>query len=101
MNQILKRPLITEKIAKGFEKGVYVFIVDDKANKYQIKQAIKDMYNVDVVEVRTMRYQGKVKTRYSKSRIMTGRTNNFKKAIVQLKEGDIINLYDDDNSSNN
>lgn len=95
MNNVLKYPVVTEKATKGFANGVYTFVVDDKANKTEIKRAVEELYNVKVVEVRTMRYQGKVKTRYSKSRIMTGRTNNYKKAIVKVAEGEMINLYDE------
>jgi len=91
--EVLKRPLITEKIAGLNEKGVYGFIVDMKANKIEIAKAIQDMYGVNVVEVRTMRYGGKPKTRYTKSRITSGRTSAFKKAVVQLAEGEAIDFY--------
>jgi large subunit ribosomal protein L23 len=91
--EALKRPLITEKIAVLNEKGVYGFIVDLKASKTEIAKAIKEMYGVNVVSVRTMRYGGKPKTRYTKSRITSGRTSAFKKAVVQLAEGEMIDFY--------
>jgi large subunit ribosomal protein L23 len=91
--EVLKRPLITEKIAVLNEKGVYGFLVDLKANKIEIAKAVKDMYNVTVVNVRTVRYAGKPKTRMTKSRMTTGRTAAYKKAIVQIAEGEIIDFY--------
>ena len=91
--EALKRPLITEKIAVLNEKGVYGFIVDLKASKAEIAKAVKDMYGVTVLSVRTMRYGGKPKTRYTKSRITSGRTSAFKKAVVQIAEGEIIDFY--------
>ena len=91
--EVLKRPLITEKIAVLNEKGVYGFLVDLKANKIEIAKAVKDMYNVTVVSVRTVRYAGKPKTRYTKSRITAGRTAAFKKAIVQIADGEVIDFY--------
>jgi large subunit ribosomal protein L23 len=91
---ILKRPIITEKMTAQTEKmGRYGFIVDEKANKLEIKKAVEGMYNVTVDDVRTMRYGGKRKSRFTKSGIIAGRKNNFKKAIVQLKKGDTIDFY--------
>ncbi len=91
--EVLKRPLITEKIAVLNEKGVYGFIVDLKASKTEIAKAVKEMYGVNVVSVRTMRYGGKPKTRYTKSRITSGRTSAYKKAVVQVAEGEMIDFY--------
>jgi large subunit ribosomal protein L23 len=91
---ILKRPIITEKMTAQTEKmGRYGFIVDEKANKLEIKKAVEGMYNVTVDDVRTMRYGGKRKSRFTKSGVIAGRKNNFKKAIVQLKKGDTIDFY--------
>ncbi len=91
--EILKKPLITEKISAMNERGVYGFIVDKSAKKPQIKNAVEKMYGVKVVDVRTMRYAAKKKTRYTKSKIVSGYTNVFKKAIVQVAEGEIIDFY--------
>lgn len=75
------------------ERGVYGFIVEKTAKKPEIKQAIEKMYGVDVVAIRTMRYAGKKKTRYTKTKIVSGFTNTYKKAIVEVAEGQIIDFY--------
>lgn len=90
---ILKKPLVTEKVSALNEAGKYGFIVDQNANKVEIKKAVEDMYGVTVENVNTMRYQGKLKSRYTKSRIISGRANGFKKAIVTVAEGDVIDFY--------
>ncbi|TVP45899.1 MAG: 50S ribosomal protein L23 [Mongoliibacter sp.] len=90
---ILKKPLITEKISAMNERGIYGFIVEKKASKPEIKKAVEKMYDVKVVDIRTMRYAGKPKTRYTKTKIVSGFSNAFKKAIVQVAEGDIIDFY--------
>lgn len=92
--KILQKPLVTEKMNEKSEKlNVFGFIVDRKANKIQIKQAVEEMYNVSVVSVNTMRYAGKSKSRYTKGGMVTGSTNSYKKAIVKLAEGDYIDFY--------
>ena len=90
---ILKKPLVTEKVSALNEKGKYGFIVDVNANKVEIKKAVEDMYGVNVEDVNTMKYQGKAKSRYTKSRVVTGRTQSFKKAIVTVAEGEAIDFY--------
>jgi large subunit ribosomal protein L23 len=90
---ILKKPLITEKISAMNERGVYGFIVEKTAKKPEIKKAVEKMFGVKVVDVRTMRYAGKHKTRYTKSKIVSGYTNAYKKAIVQVAEGEVIDFY--------
>lgn len=90
---ILKQPLITEKISKLNEKGVYGFIVEKTADKLQIKANVEKKYGVNVVEVRTMRYAAKHKTRYTKNKIVSGFTNAYKKAIVQVADGQVIDFY--------
>ncbi|MFC2098577.1 50S ribosomal protein L23, partial [Bacteroidota bacterium] len=69
------------------------FLVHKDANKIQIKQAIEKMYSVSVESVNTMRYGGKMKSRFSKSGVITGKTKSFKKAIVTLAEGETIDFY--------
>ncbi|WP_291780507.1 50S ribosomal protein L23 [Cecembia sp.] len=91
--QILKRPLITEKISAMNEQGVYGFVVEKTASKPEIKKAVEKMYGVTVEDVRTMRYAGKPKTRYTKTKIVTGYSNAFKKAIVKVADGEIIDFY--------
>ena len=92
MNVLLK-PLVTEKMSDLNEKGQYGFVVDDKANKVEIRKAVEKRYGVSVEGVRTMRYQGKFKSRYTKSGILSGRTPKYKKAIVQVAEGEVIDFY--------
>ena len=86
---IIIKPLVTEKMTALTDKlNRFGFIVRPDANKLEIKREIEALYNVTVVSVNTMRYQGKDKTRYTKSGLIHGRRNAFKKAIVTLKEGD-------------
>lgn len=90
---VLKKPLVTEKISEKNEQGKYGFVVDKRANKLQIRDAVEKMYGVTVNRVWTMNYQGKVKNRYTKSGVITGKSPNYKKAVVQVAEGDIIDFY--------
>ncbi len=90
---VLVRPLVTEKVSALNEKGKYGFIVDRKANKVEIKKAVEKMYSVTVEDVNTMNYLGKKKSRYTKSKIITGRTASFKKAVVTVADGDVIDFY--------
>ena len=95
MGMIIK-PLVTEKMTKLTDKlNRFGFIVRPDANKLEIKREIEALYNVTVLAVNTMRYAGKNKTRYTKSGLIKGRTNAYKKAIVTLKEGDTIDFYKD------
>ncbi|MFO7789507.1 MAG: 50S ribosomal protein L23 [Bacteroidota bacterium] len=92
--EILVKPIVTEKMTDQSEKlNRYGFIVDVKANKAQIKNAIEELYDVNVRNVNTMRYDGKLKSRYTKTGIVSGRTNAYKKAIVSLDESDTIDFY--------
>lgn len=90
---ILKRPLVTEKVSALNEKGKYGFIVDAEANKIEIKNAVEKQYGVNVEKVNTMRVMGKMKTRYTKAGVLSGRRPNYKKAIVTLAEGEVIDFY--------
>lgn len=113
MNIIVK-PLISEKMTRLTEAAAspklnhiqrdkgkaepvahnrYGFVVDKRANKIEIKKAVETIYNVKVIDVNTMNYSGKLKSRYTKAGFLTGRTNAFKKAIVTLGEGDVIDFY--------
>ena len=88
------KPLITEKMTGVTEKlNRYGFVVFPKANKIEIKAEVEALYNVTVLDVNTMNYAGKNKSRYTKAGLLKGRTNAFKKAIVTLKEGDVIDFY--------
>ena len=93
MGYIIK-PLVTEKMTNITEKqNKFGFIVRPEANKIEIKNEVEALYNVTVVDVNTIRYAGKNKTRYTKAGLIKGRNNDFKKAIVTLKEGDTIDFY--------
>ena len=93
MNIIIK-PIVTERMTwLGDTLNRYGFIVDKRANKIEIRKAVEDMYGVTVTRVNTLNYQGKAKVRYTKSGIISGRTNSFKKAIVTLAEGDKIDFF--------
>ena len=91
---IIVKPLVTDKMTAITEKlNRFGFIVRPGANKLEIKKEVEALYNVTVVSVNTMNYSGKNKSRYTRSGIINGRTNAFKKAIVTLKEGDTIDFY--------
>lgn len=93
MSLIIK-PIITEKMtAQGEQFNRYGFIVKDNANKIQIKKAVEDMYGVNVESVNTINYGGKLKSRYTKTGFVEGKTNRYKKAVVTLTEGDVIDFY--------
>ena len=92
--RILIKPIITEKVTNESELfGRYGFIVDRRANKIQIRKAVEDTYGVAVTAVRTMNYPFERKTKHTKKGVVTGKTGGFKKAIVQLLEGDSIDFY--------
>ncbi len=94
MKNIIIRPIVTEKMTDTTEKlGQYGFIVDKRANKVEIKNAVAALYNVNVEKVRTMNYSGKTSSRHTKAGLVTGKKNDFKKAIVELSEGDSIDIF--------
>lgn len=91
---ILLKPIVTEKMTADGEKfNRYGFVVAKTANKLQIKKAVEELYEVTVVDVNTMRYAGKVKTRYTRSGVLSGKTNAYKKAVVTVAEGEAIDFY--------
>ncbi|MBQ9473174.1 MAG: 50S ribosomal protein L23 [Bacteroidales bacterium] len=113
MNIIIK-PLISEKMTRLSEEAAnpkltrmqrkkdkpqpvahnrYGFIVDRRANKIEIKKAVESFYNVKVLDVNTMNYAGKRKSRYTKAGFISGRTNAFKKAVVTLAPDNTIDFY--------
>ena len=89
---VLKAPVITEKATKVGQNNQFVFEVEIFANKLQIRQAIKQMFDVDVVSVRTVRVKGKVKSRMTRQGLQVGRTNLKKKAYVTLKDGQTLDI---------
>ena len=92
---IIIKPIFTEKQTALTDKfdNRFGFIVKPSANKVDIKNAIEAFYNVHVESVNTMKYDGKAKSRYSKSGVIFGRTSAYKKAIVTLKKGETIDLF--------
>ncbi len=93
MSNIIK-PLVTEKMTGITEKqNKYGFIVRPQANKIELKKEIEARYNVTVTDINTCIYAGKNKSRYTKAGLIKGSTNSFKKAIVTLKEGEVIDFY--------
>ncbi len=91
---IIIKHIITEKITKDGEVfNRFGFIVDKRANKIQIKNAIQAAYGITFVEVNTMNYRADRSTKYTKSGIINGKTNAYKKAIVQVQEGETIDFY--------
>lgn len=91
---ILIKPIITEKITSQSEKlNRYGFIVSKEANKLEIKSAVEKMYGVKVDSVNTQQYIGKVKARNTTRGLAIGRVNRSKKAIVTLKQGEVIDFY--------
>ncbi len=96
MNNILVRPIITEKMTNisADQAGKYGFMVSPKANKIEIKKAIEKKFDVHVIEIRTINHPGKIKSQFRKSGRFEGRTARTKKAIVTLKEGEKIELFE-------
>ncbi len=87
---LIKKPLITEKTTKLMEENKYCFLVDPKANKTEIRQAIEKIFKVKVKSVNTMNMMGKLKKmgRYQ------GRRPNWKRAIVTLEKGSRIEYFE-------
>jgi len=93
MNQVIHKPILTEKAMQKNESKEYQFYVDPRSNKFEIKKAVEDMFEVEVKNVRTARIKGKVKVRFTKQGLMKGRHALRKKAYVQLtSDSDPIEL---------
>jgi large subunit ribosomal protein L23 len=92
---IIIKPIVTEKQTAITEKypNRFGFRVSPNANKLEIRKAVEALYNVSVVDVNTMNYSGKRKSRYTKSGVISGKQPSFKKAIVTLKEGETIDFF--------
>lgn len=88
------QPIISEKTSDDSElKNRYWFKVDRRANKFDVKRIIEDIYEVNVSKVRTMNIKPKSKSRFTKTGVISGSTSAYKKAIVDLKDGDTIDIY--------
>ena len=91
---VIIKPLVTEKMTGITEKqNKFGFIVRPDANKIEIKKEVEELYNVTVTAVNTCIYAGKNKSRYTRSGLIKGRTNAFKKAIVTLAPDNVIDFY--------
>jgi large subunit ribosomal protein L23 len=88
-SQVIIRPVVSEKSFVLAEAGKYTFRVHDRAHKTQIRQAIEELFEVKVVTVHTASVKSKPKRRGQTS----GRTRQWKKAIVQVAEGDTIPIF--------
>jgi large subunit ribosomal protein L23 len=73
----------------------YGFLVNPRANKIEIKRAVEEKFNVHVLDVRTINHPGKTKTQFRKSGRFTGKTAKYKKAIIKLREGETIDLFEE------
>jgi large subunit ribosomal protein L23 len=87
---VIIRPVVSEKSYAGLEANRYTFLVHPDANKTEIKEAIQKIWNVQVLGVNTMKRKGKVK----RSRNVSGRRTDQKRAIVTLAEGDSIEIFE-------
>ena len=86
---ILIRPLITERTTDLMAEGKYVFVVDKRANKIQIGEAVAEIFNVKVENVNTVNVKSKTKRRGR----LVGKTASYKKAIVKLAAGESIEFF--------
>lgn len=89
-HQIVRRPVVTEKGTALKEQNKYLFEVDRRANKVQIRQAVEALFHVKVAAVHTVAMRGRLK-RLGR---FVGRTSDWKKAIVTLKEGHSIEFFE-------
>lgn len=89
--EIIKYPIITDKATRLLEKNQYSFVVDRYSDKLTIKASIEYLFSVKVIKINTCRLPRK-KKRVGK---YVGWKPNYKKAIVTLSEGDVINLFTD------
>lgn len=84
--EIIIKPVLTEKAYAGIQNKVYTFVVNKNANKIQIRNAVEELFDVKVARVNTLNQDGKTKTKNTKSGVTRGKTADYKKAIVFLKK---------------
>lgn len=95
MKTVLKMPLLTEKSNNlRLDQQQYTFLVDENANKIEIAKEIKKLFNVDVLSVNIVNHRGKIKSRFTKSGKLVGKTPKYKKAIVRIKENQTIDIFE-------
>ncbi len=85
-NEIIIKPIITEKGLSGVQNKVYSFVVNKNANKVEIAQAVETMFNVEVAKVNTLIVKGHKKSQNTKQGRTVGKTSDIKKAVVTLTE---------------
>lgn len=91
---ILIKPIITEKAtADSEDHNRFAFMVGVDTNKVQIRNAVEELYEVNVERVWTSVMPGKKKSRYTKTGMVSGTTGKYKKAIVEVRSGETIDLY--------
>ncbi len=89
--EVIKRPLVTEKTTiEKDAKNIIAFEIDTQANKIEVKEAVEKIFNVNVVDVKTINIAGK-KKRIGKN---VGKRSNWKKAYVTLKEGSKVDFFE-------
>jgi len=87
---VIIRPIVSEKSYAGIEQNTYTFLVDPRANKTEIKEAVQTIWEVRVTSVNTLRRRGKMKRRgWTK-----GKRPDEKRAVVTLAEGDSIEIFE-------
>ncbi len=94
IKNILRKPIVSEKSEKLTGKNnVYTFVVDKKANKIEIKNAVEAMFSTTVVEVNTANMPVKLKSRNTRSGVLKGSKPGYKKAYVKIAEGEELDIY--------
>ena len=88
-SQVVLAPIVSEKSYEGSTRGTYTFRVHPDAHKTQIRQAVESLFDVKVLDVRTMSVKSKPKRRG----LTAGRSRSWKKAIVQVRAGDSIPIF--------
>ena len=90
VRDVILRPIVSEKSYSGLENNSYTFLVDPRANKTEIKEAVQTIWSVRVTSVNTLRRRGKVK----RNRYTLGKRPDEKRAVVTLAEGDSIEIFE-------
>ncbi len=90
--EVLRTPVISEKTYELMDRGVYVFVVDRRATKVDVRRAVEEVFNVHVAKVNTLHRRGK--TRRNRRTGTWGHRSATKRAYVTLKAGDTIDLFE-------
>ena len=85
-NEVIIRPILTEKSYSGIASKIYSFVVNKKSNKVEIAHAVEEMFGVEVAKVNTINVKGHKKSQNTKQGRTVGRTSDYKKAVVTLTE---------------